>query len=131
MKEVTKLLVNDFKIKELGHDFMGYSLQKGDSISFHHLLIPNRNGGPYEYWNGVILFTSPHQYLHVIESFDYHKFLLITSEMQDMKVKGYLDNANLQNIGEILSEFEYKNMGKRTRKGKVLIKDSYLHRMYR
>lgn len=28
MKEVTKLLINDFKIKQLNYDFMGYSLQR-------------------------------------------------------------------------------------------------------
>lgn len=130
MKEVTKLLINDFKVRQLNCDFMGYSLQKGDSMTFHHLLIPNRENGPYAYWNGVILFTTPHQYLHVIESIDYHKFALIASEMQDMKVKGYLDDFNLQNIGAILSEFEDKNKGRYTRKGRVLIKDSYLHRKY-
>lgn len=26
MREVTKLMINEFKIKKLGYDFMGYSL---------------------------------------------------------------------------------------------------------
>jgi len=30
MKDVTKLMINEFKIKELGYDFMGYELQKSD-----------------------------------------------------------------------------------------------------
>ena len=42
MKEVTKLLINDFKIKQLNYDFMGYSLQRGDIYTFHHFLIANR-----------------------------------------------------------------------------------------
>ena len=131
MKEVTKHLVKDFKVLKLNTDFMGYSLQKKDIPTFHHLLIANRNGGPYSYENGVILFTTPHQYLHVIEAYDYHKFALITSEMYDMKVKKYLAEENLENIGEILSEFEYKHQDTRTRKGRKLIRDEYLHRKYK
>ncbi len=71
MKEVTKLLINDFKIKQLNYDFMGYSLQKGDIYTFHHFLIANRENGPYAYWNGVILCgKTSHPYLHLIENKD-------------------------------------------------------------
>ena len=131
MKEVTKHLIKNFKIYERGLDFMGYYQRKGDIPTYHHYLIANRNGGPYSYENGVILFTTPHQYLHVIEAHDYRKFSFITSEMHDMKIKGYLDDENLENIGEILSEFEYKNRNKYTRKGKKLIRDEYLRRLYK
>ena len=34
MKEVTKLMINEFKIKQLGYDFMGYTLQKNDIYTF-------------------------------------------------------------------------------------------------
>ena len=128
MKEITKLMINEFKIKQLGYDFMGYSLQKGDSITFHHLIIPNRHGGPYARWNGAILFSTPHQYLHVIESKDYDRFCYLTSEMIDMNIKGYLDINNLRNINECLKSFERENCSARTRKGKILIKEEYLRR---
>ena len=130
MKEVTKLLINDFKIQELGHDFMGYSLQQGDVYTFHHAIVPNREGGPYAYWNGVILFSTPHQYLHAIESVDDSYFYYITSEMLDMKMKGYLDEDNLIEINNILSDFESKYRNKYTRRGKKLIKDKYLNRKF-
>ena len=45
MKEVTRLMVNEFKIKELGMDFLGFRLNKTNDLTFHHLIIPNRNGG--------------------------------------------------------------------------------------
>lgn len=128
MRNVTKELIDEFKIKRLGYDFMGYEKQRGDDYMFHHLLIPNRFGGPYEYWNGVVLFTTPHRYLHVIEAWDEKRFNYLTSEMQDMKVKGYLDNFNLNNINDLLSEFEYINRNKYTSKGKKLIKSQYLNR---
>ena len=116
MKEVTKLMINEFKIKELGYDFMGYSLQKGDIYTFHHLIIPNRKNGPYERWNGAILCgKSSHPYLHIIEAYDYDRFTDITSEMIDMNIKGYLDIR------------EYAN--KRTRKGKILIREEYTKRV--
>ena len=130
LKEVTKLLINDFKIQELGHDFMGYSLQQGDVYTFHHAIVPNREGGGYTYWNGVILFSTPHQYLHAIESVDDNYFYYITSEMLDMKMKGYLDEDNLIEINNILSDFESKYRNKYTRRGKKLIKDKYLNRKF-
>ena len=74
MKEITKSMIKEFKLRELEFDFMGYKLQKGDIYTFHHLIVPNREGGPYERWNGAILFSTPHQYLHLIESKDNDRF---------------------------------------------------------
>lgn len=129
MKEVTKLMINEFKIKELGYDFMGYHLQKGDIYTFHHLIVPNRHGGAVARWNGAILFSTPHQYLHVIENKDYDMFCYITSEMIDMNIKGYLDMENIRNINDVLNQFEREHAGERTRKGKVLIKEEYTRRL--
>ena len=129
MREVTNLMINEFKIKQLGYDFMGYSLQRGDVYTFHHLIIPNRHGGPYARWNGAILFSTPHQYLHVIESKDYDRFCYISSEMIDMNIKGYLDSSNIRHIHEVLEGFEREYSGARTSKGKVLIKEEYTRRV--
>ena len=123
-------MINEFKLKELGHDFMGYSLQKGDIYTFHHLIVPNRQGGPYARWNGAILYSTPHQYLHVIEATDYRYFGYLTSEMIDMNQKGFIDIDNILEINDILCEFEYKYRNRRTKKGKRLIKDTYLNRQY-
>ena len=128
MKEITKLMIREFKIKELGHDFMGYSLQKGDIYTFHHLIIPNRHGGPYSRWNGAILFSTPHQYLHVIEAKDYDRFCYLTSEMIDENIKGCLDIENLRHINDCLTSFEREYCSSRTKKGKVLIKEEYTKR---
>ena len=40
--DVTNLMIKRFNIRELGYDFMGYSLQTGTVLTFHHLIIPNR-----------------------------------------------------------------------------------------
>lgn len=127
MKEVTKLMINEFKIQELGYDFMGYRLQKGDIYTFHHLLVPNRQNGPYERWNGSILCgRTSHPYLHVIEAKEYEIFCYLTSEMVDMNIKGYLDIENLRRINELLREFESHYKGRTTKKGRLLIKESYI-----
>ena len=130
VKEVTKLLINDFKIRQLNYDFMGYSLQRGDIYTFHHFLIANRENGPYAYWNGVILCgKTSHPYLHLIESKDEERFYDITSEFLDMKNKGYLDIENLRYIDDILTNFEKEYCGKRSKKGKILIKEEYTKRV--
>lgn len=129
MKEITRLMINEFKIRELGFDFCGYSLQNGDIYTFHHLIVPNRQGGPYAVWNGAILCgNTSHPYLHVIESRDLEIFELITSEMIDMNLKGYLDRYNLRYIDDCLSYFEREHCSDRTNKGKMLIKPEFLIR---
>lgn len=129
MKQVTKLMINEFHIDRLDYDFMGYSLEKGDIYTFHHLIIPNRAGGKYVRWNGAILCgRSSHPYLHLIESKDYDKFSYITSEMIDINILGYLEKNNLRNIDDVLKEFEREYCGARSKKGKLLIKEQYTRR---
>lgn len=128
MKTVTKLMIDEFNIKKLGYDFMGYGFQKGDKYTFHHLIISHCNNGPYARWNGAILFSTPHQYLHVIERKDYDIFCYITSEMIDMNIKGYLDSNNILRINDVLCQFEREHSGERTSRGKVLIKEEYTKR---
>lgn len=129
MKQVTKLMINDYKIKKLGYDFMGYSLQKNDIYTFHHLIIPNRDHGVMERWNGAILCgETSHPYLHLIESKDLDMFSYITSEMIDMNIKGYLDIDNIKRIYQVLEQFEREHENDRTKKGKYLIKDEYKKR---
>lgn len=129
MKEVTKLMVNKFKIMELGYDFMGYKLSKKDILTYHHLIVPRRNNGPMTIENGAIIQRTPHDYLHIIEGRDYDMFCYITSEMIDMNIKGYLDKENIRNIHNVLCQFEREHSGDKTSKGKVLIKEEYTRRI--
>ena len=130
MKQLTRLMIDEFKIKQLGYDFMGYSLQKGDIHTFHHLIIPRRKDGPYERWNGAILCgQTSHPYLHIIEGRDEEIFALITSEMIDMNIKGRLDIDNIKNIQGLLSYFEREHINDKTAKGKILIKDKFKERI--
>lgn len=136
MREITKIMINQFKIMKLGFDFMGFTVDKKSSLSFHHLIIPRRNckeyglGEGYLFWNGAILRQdTSHDYLHLIEAKDYDIFLAITSEMIDENIKGYLDIDNLRRINDLLKVFEREHCSDRGKKGKLLIKDSYYRRM--
>lgn len=136
MREITKQMIEHYKIMKLKIDFMGYEVNKKNTLSFHHLIIPkcqcqqNGLGEGYLWWNGAILNQSTsHEYLHIIEAKDYDMFLAITSEMIDENIKGYLDRDNLLRIRDILEQFERKHCSDRGKRGNLLIKDSYLKRV--
>lgn len=138
MKDVTRSLIQDFQILELGYDFMGYPPQsppysdipQPDLLTYHHLLVPARIDPSYTYQNGVILYTTPHSYLHVIESISPSHFHYLTAEMFDMKVAQTLTPYHLHNIDQILTDFETNYSDHRTSKNKVLIKQPYLNRKH-
>lgn len=136
MREITEQMINDFKIMKIGIDFMGYKVDRKESLSFHHLIIPHRDcklfglGEGYLYWNGAILVQkTSHDYLHLIESKDYDIFLAITNEMIEENTKGYLDITNLRYINDCLSLFEREHCSDRGKKGKLLIKEDYTRRI--
>ena len=126
MNGITRILINDFKLRQLGIDFMGFRLIKNQE-NYHHLIVAKRNGGKETYENGSILTrTTSHDYLHRIENYDKEIFYLITSEMIDEKAKGKIDIENLKKIRDLLLYFEKEYANCRTSKGKVLIKEEYI-----
>lgn len=127
MKQITKDMIRIYKIKELRHDFAGYKLQKGDIYTYHHNIIAKRNGGPETIWNGAILCGKTiHPYLHLIEQYDPEIFYLITSELIDENIKRQLTLDSLRRIRTLLEYFEKEHCSTRTKKGNLLIKESYV-----
>ena len=127
MKQITKDMIRIYKIKELGHDFAGYKLQKGDIYTYHHNIIAKRNGGPETIWNGAILCGKTiHPYLHLIEQYDPEIFYLITSEIIDENIKRKLTLDSLRRIRTLLEYFEKEHCSTRTKKGNLIIKESYV-----
>ena len=133
MREVTKLMVNDFKIMKLGYDFLGYKVNRKQDLSYHHLIIPRRHckeaglGEGYFYWNGAILRqNTSHDYLHTIEKIDPDIFYELTSEMIDENIKGRLDIDNLKRIHDLLLYFEREHDHDTSKKGKLLIKREFV-----
>ena len=133
MKEITKIMVNDFKIMKLGYDFLGYKVNRKQDLSYHHLIIPRRHckeaglGEGYLYWNGAILRqNTSHDYLHIIEKIDPDIFYDLTSEMIDENIKGRLDIDNLKRIHDLLLYFEREHDHDTSKKGKLLIKREFV-----
>ena len=127
MLHITKLMIDVYKIVDM--DFMGYSIDP-ISASFHHLIVPKRNGGPKTINNGAILNRgTSHAYLHLIELKDYDYFYDITKEMIDENKKGFLDITNIKRIDDILNNFEREHSGDVNFQGEPLIHEEYVKRL--
>lgn len=129
MKSITREMIRLYDLKKQGVDFMGYFFSSPEQLSYHHLIIAKRNGGPETIQNGAILNgRTSHPYLHVIEAKDPEIFYLITSEMLDENLKGRIDVENLKQIRDLLLYFEKEHKDDTTKKGKRLIKWEYINR---
>lgn len=135
MRTITRLMINDYNLKKLGYDFMGFKFDRLSELSFHHLLIPHRSckgieKDGYVKWNGAILVQdTSHEYLHTIEQYDRDRFEYITERMRQMNVNGELDMYNLERIEQALKVFETEYRDLTNKSGKVLIKDKYFNRI--
>ena len=135
MKQVTKLMIEKYALKKLKYDFMGYTFERTNELSFHHLIIPKKDCQKIEHngfveWNGSILCQiSSHEYVHRIGCYDMDRFLAIRDEMIDENLKGYLDLKNIKAIHDILESFEKEYLGVKTKNGNEIIKEEYLKRL--
>lgn len=134
MREITKEMIHTFKIDKLGYDMMGYTFKRKGDLSFHHLIIPHREckgaglGEGYLFWNGAILNQSTaHEYLHIIERYNPDMFYAITSEMVDENMLRRIEILNLKRIRDILLQFEREYCSAVSKKGKYIIKDTYVN----
>lgn len=133
MREVTREMIKLYNIKKLGYDFMGYTFNRPEELSFHHLIIPHRDckreglGEGYLMWNGAILKQeTSHEYLHTIELYDRELFLRITKYMIEENQNKKIDIDNLKRIRDLLLYFEAEHQYDKNKKGKSLIKRKYI-----
>ena len=135
MKEVTKLMINEFNLKSLGFDMMGYTFQKTNELSFHHLIIPRRLcnnvvARGYTRDNGAILKqSSSHEYLHTIELYDRERFLAITDYLIRENKLGRVDLECLKKMRDILESFEKEYKGMVNGSGNKIIKKEFTNRI--
>jgi len=132
MREITKEMIKIYNMKKLKYDFMGYTFNNINELSFHHLIVPKRDckkeglGNGFLFWNGAILKqNTSHDYLHLIERIDRELFLRITKYMIEENTNRKIDIDNLKRIREILLLFENKYEKETDRNGKLLIKKPY------
>lgn len=133
MREITREMIKLYNIKKLGYDFMGYTFNRPEELSFHHLIIPHRDckreglGEGYLMCNGAILKQeTSHEYLHTIELYDRELFLRITKYMIEENQNRKIDIDNLKRIRDLLLYFEAEHQYDKNKKGKSLIKRKYI-----
>ena len=125
MSRLREKIYKEFKIEELGHDFMGYAFESKKELSTHHIL-PRHSGGKTKKDNLCVLnrYTS-HNYIHLIEDTDYKVFLEISKYLLEQVYKGEISREQLVRIEDALQFFEFKFRDAEDRHGERLIKPEY------
>jgi len=125
MSRLREKLFKTYKLEELGYDFLGYTFGSKKELSTHHI-IPKHSGGKTKTDNLCILnrFTS-HNYIHLIEEYDYKVFLEISKYLMEQIKKGEISTEQLLRIYDALEFFEFKFRDEEDRHGELLIKPEY------
>lgn len=125
MSKLRERIYKDFKMEQLGYDFMGYTFDSKKELSTHHIL-PRHLGGQTKRNNLCALnrFTS-HNYIHLIEDTDYKVFLELSKYLLEEVKLGKIDKEQLLRIADVLEFFEYKYRNEEDRHGELLIRPEY------
>lgn len=129
MSRLRERLYKEYELEQLGYDFMGYEFGSRKELSTHHI-IPRHSGGSTKKDNLCILNrTTSHNYIHLIEDYDYKIFLQVSRELMEQVKKGKIDIEDLKIINELLLFFEDKYKNEEARSGGLLIKPVYKKRI--
>lgn len=127
MTKLKTKLYDNFKLQQLGVDFMGYEFDTKKDLTYHHIQ-PKNLGGQTTYDNGALLIRTSHNYIHTIESFDFKLFLELSQELKKEHAQGEITRDRLITIAQMLKFFEDKYSDSYTRGGLPLIKDDFVRR---
>ena len=127
MGRLNDKLFYDFNLHKLGYDFMGYTFDSKKELSYHHIKTKQQKGKT-TYENGAILnrITS-HNYIHVIEAYEYELFKEISEELKREHKDG-ITKEHLQTIRQILEYFECKYKDTQTKNGVLIVKEDFVRR---
>ena len=125
MSRLRERLYKTYKLEELGYDFLGYTFNNKKDLSTHHI-IPRHSGGQTKKNNLCILNrNTSHNYIHLIEDYDYKIFLQVSKYLMEQVKKGRIDIEELKRINELLLFFEDKYKKEQSRNGELLIREEY------
>jgi hypothetical protein len=127
MSKLKNKLFEGFNLAELGVDFMGYEFDTRRELTYHHIQ-PKNCGGKTTYGNGALLIKPSHNYIHIIEAYDYKLFIELSRELIAHHVNGEITPERLAVINQILEYFESKYGGQYTKRGGLIIKEEYTRR---
>ena len=125
MSRLRERLYKEYQLESLGYDFLGYTFENKKELSTHHI-IPKHCGGQTKKNNLCVLnrFTS-HNYIHLIEDYDYKAFMQISKCLMEQVKLGKVSIGEINTIFELLQEFEHKHKNLEDRNGVPLIKEEY------
>ena len=123
---IKNIMINMYNM--LNMDWLGYTLEKNDIFTFHHIT-KKEHGGKMEINNGAILTNVSHPYLHIIENKDFDMYTYLNKLLKTINEQGYMPSEmQLLIIDNVLRQFEREHCSDYTKKGKLLIKDEYVSR---
>lgn len=125
MSRLRERLYTTYKLEEYGFDFLGYEFHSKKDLSTHHI-IPRHMGGQTKKNNLCILTRdTAHNYIHLIEDYDYKVFIQISKHLIDQVKKGEISMDEIERINELLCFFEDKYKDEQNKNGDLLIKPEY------
>ena len=125
MSRLRERLYKEYDLENLGYDFMGYEFGSKKELSTHHI-IPRHSGGQTKKNNLCVLTRdTSHNYIHLIEDYEYKTFLQISKCLMEQVKNGKIDIEEIKRINEILLYFEYKYRNAEAKTGGLLIRPEY------
>lgn len=125
MSRLRERLYKEYDLENLGYDFMGYEFGSKKELSTHHI-IPRHSGGQTKKNNLCVLTRdTSHNYIHLIEDYEYKTFLQISRCLMEQVKNGKIDIEEIKRINEILLYFEYKYRNAEAKTGGLLIRPEY------
>lgn len=125
MSRLRDRIYKDYRLNELKYDFLGYLFDDKRDLSLHHI-VPKHSGGTTKKDNLCLLCRdTSHNYIHLIEDYDYNIFIKISDLLFRELRCGYIDVDSLKRIEELLLLFEYKYKDEQSRNGNPIIKTEY------
>lgn len=129
MKPITREMIEMWNMNKI--DWLGYKTSRYNPFTYHHAFVFARNSGKMTINNGAILCgETSHPYIHTIESYDKDRFEYLTEILREINEQRRMpDLEQFKRMRSCLESFEREYSGARTRKGKILIKESYTRRI--
>lgn len=129
MKSILNSMILLYKIENI--DWMGFTIDKITSLTFHHI-IKAENGGKYAADNGAILTKRAHDFLHCIEGKDIkiyneiNRLFKIINLKQGINVKDELEQIKFLILEYLDMGYDIPHNMKRNKIKQMIISNSNL-----
>lgn len=126
MSKLKDKLYTKLELYKVGCDCMGYEFDSQKDLTLHHIK-PKILGGKTSLENGSLLIRSSHNYIHIIQDYEFRLFVEISEELKKEHING-ITKEQLITIRQILEYFESKYSDYCTKDGSLLIKEEFVRK---